>query len=612
MAIPVAKITDPLLDIVDRMYLAKQGAASVTHQQVQAVSYSDAQVRWSVYTPSVNIGVDRRFYVEQDFVVTLGTFTAGPNAGAYPLFGEVFGNDGGLRQLPLTSCLESVQLKLNNSTVSINLDDTIHALMRYGSSPQERNHYMTGSPSCPDQFPEFANAGGAFEVSVAGGRNPFSEYVTKEEEITRGFKVWVTSVSFAPPPAIANTVTSFTLKVREPIFIPPLNWSEREVLCLFGIQTIDVTFSYSDLQKLLEGAFNVAGFPYSASVSNLPNTPPRLHLFYVSPQINMAIPKLLHYPYYELGRYITSAGAAQAANPFPMLRGGTPFTVPGGVSGQVSVNNIQLQSIPKRIYIYVQENKGTGLIDPKSRPNVWARIDRISVNWNSVAGKLSTAESYDLYRMSVKNGLEMTWLQWSRFCGSVLCIEPPTDLGLSPLEASGSRGSYQLQFQLDYTNLQNRPVTYQVYSLVVAEGFMTINDSLVSQDVGVLTETAIADAPTMPPGTMAEVTNMYGGGFWGDLWKGIKKGAKFIGKVGKTALGVAGKVAPIVGTVARMIPHPVAQTVANVAPVAGQVAGQVSNLLPGGYLSGGRVSGGRRARGGAAMSRRGLSARARM
>lgn len=604
MAIPVAKITDPLLDIVSRVYLAKQGAASVTHQQVQAVSYSDAQVRWSVYTPSVNIGVDRRFYVEQDFTVNLGQFVAGPQVGQFPQFGQVFGNDTGLRQLPLASCLESVQLKLNNSTVSINLDDTIHALMRYGSSPQERTHYLSGSPSCPDQFSEFANAGGAFEISVAGGRNPFADYVTKEEEVTRQFRCWVTSVTV--PPGVGNPVSSFTIKVREPVFIPPLNWSERDVLCLFGIQTIDVTFSYSDLQKLVEGSFQVAGNAYTATVTNTPNTPPRLHLFYASPQINMAIPKLLHYPYYELGRYITT-GPTLNANPFPMLRGATPFAVAAGASGQVSVNNIQLQSIPKRIYIYVQESKGAGLVDAKSRPNVWARVDRISVNWNSVAGKLSTAESYDLYRMSVKNGLEMSWLQWSRFCGSVLCIEPPTDLGLSPLEASGSRGSYQLQFQLDFTNLQNRAVTYQVYSLVVAEGFMTINDSLVSQDVGVLTETAIADAPTMPPGTMAEVTNMYGGGFWGDLWKGIKKGAKFV-------TGVASKVAPIVGSIASAIPHPAAQAIGRYAPMVGDVSGAVNQMLPGGYLSGGARSGGRVAarRGGAMMARRGLSARARM
>jgi len=599
MAVPVAKITDPLLDIVSRVYLAKQGAASVTHQQVQAVSYSDAQVRWSVYTPSVNIGVDRRFYVEQDFRVTLQPFAAGPDAGLLPTFAQVFSNDSGLRQLPLTSCLESVQLKLNNSTVSINLDDTIHALMRYGSSPQERNHYLSGTPSCPDEFPEFANAGGAFEISVAGGRNPFADYATKELEVTRNLRVWVTACVFDP---ITTRVTSFDVKVREPVFIPPLNWSERDVLCLFGIQTIDVTFSYSDLSKLLEGTFAVGANTFGTVVGTLPATPPRLHLFYVSPQINMAIPKLLHYPYYELGRYISSTGSTQVANPFPMLRGATPFVVPAGASGQVSVNNIQLQSIPKRIYVYLQEQKGAV---NRTTPNVWARIDRISVNWNSVAGKLSTAESYDLYRMSVKNGLEMTWNQWSRFNGSVLCIEPPTDLGLSPLEASGSRGSYQLQFQVNFTNLQNRAVTYQVYSLVVAEGFMTINDSLVSQDVGVLTETAIADAPTMPAGTMAEVTNMYGGGFWGDLWKGIKKGAKFV-------TGVASKAAPIIGSIASAIPHPAAQAVGRIAPVVGQVASGVDQFLPGGALTGGARSGGRMRRGGAMMARRGLSARARM
>lgn len=46
---------------------------------------------------------------------------------------------------------------------------------------------------------------------------------------------------------------------------------------------------------------------------------------------------------------------------------------------------------------------------------------------------------------------------------------------------------------------------------------------------------------------------MHGSGFWGDLWSGVKKGFNFL------------KDNKIVSTVAKLIPHPVAQQVGNVA-----------------------------------------------
>lgn len=592
MSVPVVKVQDPTLDVVDRIYYAKMGALSATHNQIQAISASDSQVVFNTTTPSVNVGVDRRMYVEYLFTVTSSSPAV---AKAEDLPAALFSTNRGLRQFPVASSVESYQLKLNNSTITINMEDMVHALHRYGSSPQERNCYMSGSPSMPDEFWLFDEFNPALPPSrsgaiISGARQPFSEYATNIREASRNLKVWVESVTYKAAPN-ANEVASFTLRVREPVFIPPLNWSENDVLCLFGIQTIDLIANHSSLQRVLEGTLNNADYTVS-----LNNTKPLLHLYYVSPQINQEIPRLLHYPFYEIGRYISNGATLTQGNQGMVIGA----TIPATARGTTNVNNITLHSIPKRLYIYVQQRKGA-TVERFRQADLWARIDRIRINWDNMAGKLSTAESYDLYRMSVKNGLDMSWAQWSRFCGSVLCIEPATDLGLSPLEASGSRGNYQFSYQIDYTSirpsqngLEAPPVStdYDVYTLAVNEGFLTINDSVVSQDTGVLTERSISEANWAPAGTYNEIKNLYGGSFAGDIWKAVKKGVRGLAEVVKVGAPIVSQVAPLFGAKG--------QKVGKMADIASGVASGISSKLDGS---------GRR-KGGAIASRKSLADRA--
>lgn len=575
MSLPIVKIQDPKLDIVPRVYYAQQGAASLTHQQVTATSATQSQVKFTAYTPSVNVGVDRRMYMEYTM-----RFTFGVNADGVPL-PNVVSTSTGFRQYPIASTIESINLKLNNSTISQNLDDIIHALHRYGTNAQERNHYMSGSPAYPDQMPAYINNTQNWSMDItSGGRNPFVEYSSNPIEVTRNIKPWVYDVVYGT--GGQDFVRSFDVTFREPIFLPLLNWSDHEALCLFGIQTIDLTVSHSSFLRMLEGAWDVGDVPSSITIEGKPI----LHLFFVSPQLNQEIPKLLTYPYYEIGRYVTTTDRVLLAN----IKSNTPSPTPesAGCTNQVTINNIQLQSIPKRIYIFAQPKRTTESPEAAQYPNCFGRINNISINWNSVAGRLSTCRPSDLYRMSVKNGLDMSWLQFSRFCGSVLCVVPSLDLGISPLESGGSRGSYQLAYNMSFTNLFNDDLPYDVYTVPIAEGFCTINDSFVSVDVGVLTESSVASAPFADAGAYNELKNMYGG-FAGFSKIDLKKTARVI-------RDIVGRVAPIVQQVSENIPDSRAQAVAQVAKTVGKYA----NKRKGSGLSGGQT-----------MSRRSLSQRAR-
>lgn len=592
MSVPVIKIQDPKLDIVERNYYAKMGGSQVTYNEYSSVSESTSQVVWSTTTPSVNVGVDRRMYWETEVDVD---FSALVGAGEKPLVNDFLNSlQQGFRQFPLARAIDTLSLKLNNATMTINLNDLINPLQLYGSSPDERNRYMSGSPSYPDVFPSYVDAAGG---AIAGARNPYSQYTTNVEEVSRAFSVWLVSLNTVVDNG--NRVTSARFRFREPLFIPPMNWSEMEVQALFGVQTIDITMTFGNFKnRMLSGVF----IPELADPRTLLRFPtnykPKLHVLFLSPQINQPVPKLLHYPYYQIGRYITPgrtlAGNEYTIDPFPL--GGRPNgeEYPAASQGNTIVSNITLHSVPKRLYIYARPSV-TFQDANADVPDLYGRITHIDINWNNQAGILSSANEHDLYKLSVKNGLDQAWREWANFQGSVLCIEPSSDLGLSPLEAPGSRGNYQLQYNLTYRNLfPNAQVDYNVYTVVINEGFMTINDSVISLDIGVLTEQAILDAPWAPPGSFNEVRNLFGGGFFGDIWKGIKKIAPVLGKVAKVG-------SKIVGNVAGMIPHPLAQGIAQGANIVNSVASD---------LGAGR-RGGRKpaAKGGRRMSTRSLSRR---
>ena len=77
-------------------------------------------------------------------------------------------------------------------------------------------------------------------------------------------------------------------------------------------------------------------------------------------------------------------------------------------------------------------------------------IEKISINWNNRSGLLASTTKNSLYSLSRKNGCYMSWNQWSaenmylssggittrqNGCGSIVCLEFGTDIGLLDVEA---------------------------------------------------------------------------------------------------------------------------------------------------------------------------------
>ena len=195
---------------------------------------------------------------------------------------------------------------------------------------------------------------------------------------------------------------------------------------------------------------------------------------------------------------------------------------------QISSNNIQLSSIPRRLYLYIRM-RNQDLYSNPSFTDTFFQINNVNIQFQNKTGLLSNANMDQLYEMSVKNHCNMTFTQWSGgpvyqagslsaqigTIGSVVCIEFATDIGLESLEAPGKLGQYMLQVQVQATNVnQTLSISPTLYLVPVLEGTFTIEGlGRASTNVGVISSTDILDAHSKPFVNYKDVEHVNGGDF---------------------------------------------------------------------------------------------------
>lgn len=554
--IKVVKYNEPRLDIQpERVYNAKMGGASYVNQSLAANSKSDQQITWSIVTPSTTVGVDRQIFIDLEF---LTRSTDAAQQGVTPTgFGDknLDMTGTGYRQFPIHSIIQTCNLRINGQSFSWEPSKQVHELLRYGNTYNERNLWIGASPHQPD-------SAAVTPFNPAGSRNPYSVYMDSNMEDSRNMRYWSTIVS-----DVAGNA-SFSSRFVEPMMLSPLNFGENETQCMFGVQNIEITLNLNDLKNIFCGGINNAGaqsgnFIFNAAAGPVVSTSTvtivnaYVHVSYVTPQYDQKIPSLLHYPLYQTLKHEQNITPALAANTS---------------SDPIPLNNLQLTQIPKRIYIYAKKTT------PTPTDTDWtARITKLSILFDNTAGRLSTLDEFDIWRMCVRNGLQKTFLDWKSFTGSVLCLEFGTDIVMSPLLCSGVRGNFSWQPTITFFNQSANAELFTVYTIVVNEGVMSIDNSTVSYSVGALTQELLEQAPWTKAGMRMVSTNMYGSGFWKDFGTGFKKGFGSVMKIGQ-------QVASLIG----LIPDPRAQAVSQALGAVGSIG---SKLAGQGRSTGGRKGG---------------------
>lgn len=498
-------------------YIANKGSKQATHKIFTSTSYSDSQISFSCPPPSLKHVVSRRVMVEATFKITA------KDANGNPAAFQIGSNDAP-RAFPLASVLQTLTVTLNNQNFSCNVSDVIHALLRYGADDQTFGKEYSITPSRQDFYQEYSDwniyGSGANPLAQSGESTPSDLMMNRG-----GFTYRVTQGTQQNPTEVEITVT-------EPLFLSPLLFGERDAMGFAHVQTFDLQLTLGNLSRVWSSC-NFNDDPNLAinSITVTQSKAPRAMFQYFTVNDLQPIPDKLQYPLYNIERFPI---ACNVVNP--------------GAETTVTSTNITLSSIPKRFYVYARRRNSDLTF---KTTDTFARIKNIRVQWSNQTGLFSSASEQDLYLMSVKNGLQMSWQQWSKYTGSVLAIQMGNDIGLGDYECSGVLGQYQLQMDVTFQNIGSNPVNYDLYIVTVSEGVVTFQaNGMCVSSVAPLTRQDVINAKFSSRydyERLKDWSSGYQGGSWMDTAKSLLKPAlKCLADVavkeGKKAIGLGAKV----------------------------------------------------------------------
>lgn len=422
---PVVRVEDPETDLHSMSHFPiLHGGQEVTWRPYVAISSSNTNSIFNCPPPNPACLVSRHVLMQMPVTLTFtGNGTQKDNSNLL-----MYGCDG-FRFMPLSQSIQTLTATLNNSSVSINMRDIIEPLLRSHTTNCDKNLTYSLSPSYPDQAQ-------SYQQTFQGIRNPLGNYLDTSDGCTcaRGGFVYDSFVN-TPQSAVINAT------LTEPLFLSPFIFNGQLDKGFIGLQNMTLNVSYVNNLDRMWSHDNVNGNVFAAVGGiTVQLGIPTLLFKYITPSILSVIPRSINYDYYDIQRYITQCPT------FDPIGGARDTLI-------VQSQNIQLQTVPKKIYFWARKNNFS---QTYTDSDCYFSIENISLNYNNRAGLFSSMTKRDIYNLSRKNNVNMSWIQWSgdqsiqmvgtnvspqnkiiRGPGSILSIEMGTDLGLSLPDAPG-------------------------------------------------------------------------------------------------------------------------------------------------------------------------------
>jgi len=547
-----------------RDYAILKGGNQVTWKKYTTTSISNSAITWSCPPPSGNVFVDRKQYV---LLPVRLIFTA-PGE----LLNSVLqpGNDAP-RAFPLSGSIETLQSAVNGQSFSIFISDMVHALTHFNTDIKLHNKDYSLTPTYYDQTQSYA------DLASGNVRNPLGGYQNGIDHtpMQRGgfpFTIVVNTANLA----VVDMV------ICEPLFLSPYYWGCGDAGGFYNVTTMDFNLTFlSNANRFWSHNAVVGSNPITsiqAVFTNFTNANPApftytdnqpLMLFkYITPDETQVLsPNMpLTYPYFDVQRYPLDFSAA---------------VTPGAAnsSGQINSNNLQLNSIPRMMYIYArtrnQDLYATGVAPVGANlTDTYLALENVNITFANYTGLLSSCDKAQLYQISTKNGCGMNWTQWSGerendpaawatpvaqygTIGSVLAVEFATDLGLPSDMCPGLQGQFQLQVNAQFRNTSNANINATLFIIIVSEGSFTIPGlNSATRQLGVITKSDILNAKSKPGVTYDQIQeSQYGGS--GNFLSNLKD---FGSKINNFL-----KESKIISTIASAIPIPGVPILGNIA-----------------------------------------------
>lgn len=563
--IPVCML-DPMMDLnQNKSYGVSKAGSQTTYKAYTTTSISASSLQFSTPPPSSSIVMSRKALI---YCPVRLTYTGIPPLGQTLLQP----NRDAPRFMPISQSIDTLAVTINNQSVSINLAEIINPLMHYNTDTDLKAVDYSGSPAYQDQFQNYSDG----FLSIRNALANYSDSVDGAQ-LQRGafpFTIIANPVSNGVDAVTAIVDVAFA----EYIFLSPFSWGKNNQMGFYNITTLDWNFTFlsqaanrmwshddqngTNVITSSTMAFGgVIGGPASSSFPQNQGAQPYILLQFVTPQETQIIPANmpLTYSYYDVLRFPTDVAAAVA-----------------GSTNTYNSNNIQLSSIPRRLYIYVRE-RNSDLYSNASKTDTFFQINQISLQFLNKNGLLASASMNQIYNICVKNGCKLSWNQWQGSnllsqpsgatfvkvggVGAVVCLEFAQDIGLDSLMCPGILTQSQLQVTVTCTNISGRTINPTLYLVPILEGtFTIISAGNASLNVGVLSQQDVLDCHQAPHIGYGEAFDAAGGDFFSGLkdfgtklWSYLKPAHDFVKKHQLLSKGLqfVPEVGPALSTVAK-------------------------------------------------------------
>jgi hypothetical protein len=502
-----AKAIDPRVNInKPRQYSVVQSAQQVLPQVSVATSGTNTDNVTFTVQPSDNSIIDRnmsvRYFVRLDF-------TGAGN----PLL--AIGTNDALRALPMSTSMTNCSVQINGMSFTQQPKDYVQALLRF-TDYNRRRYIFSQAPAMPDPTQQYADVNPAV-TAIGSNRNPLGLFGANVAEDPRG--------AFPTDPEQVSTngngVATQYYVITEPMFVSPLLWENDERPGLVGVNQLQINLSFSGLAQNVWSHYN-GNVINSVTVTFYQNP----QLLYTEMQPNNITVKYLEskvyqYPYYNLYLFPTNQ-----------------LTLNAGTKATFSSNALSLPGVPEKLYIYAKRQDQDRTI---LTTDTFAGIENVSIKWGTDSGILAQTSQQDLWKISNKNGLHMTWLEFSKYVGSVVALSFGDDIQIPANQSPGLNAKYPLLVQASLRNLSSSPITYTLYLVAQYPGVAQIMNRQVTKSDTIFTPEALEEIQTNPEFPVVDYvsdnTLMMGGamhmgkGLFGDLWSGIKDVGRTISNV---------------------------------------------------------------------------------
>ena len=517
-----------------KTHVVRQGGSRVNQQIFPSNSWGSpgaplVQASWNISPPSTQTIVDRNIRVKAYLEVVVDQ----------PL---QIGTNDGLRQFPLSAITDVVTMQINGETVSQNTADLIAAMNCYHNDTYDRNRAVSTSPAMPDQYQKYSD----WQL-YGSARNPLADYGENSSEMSRG----------GFPITIAPDGLSFRCELTEPLFLSPFLSGQDEDEGMVNINQLNLSLRWVQLTSRVL-CHSSAGNAITAVSASFYQAPEVL-VNYISPMITYPLPTVQTFPYSKLQQYIKPVGNFVA-----------------GSSQTLISDSIKLSLIPHRMYAYVRHARSSS---DYTVADSFAKISRMSVLWNNQSGLLSTASEQELFDISSRNDSNLSYPQWDKYRGSVMCVEFGKDIGIQANESSGVAGQYTIQVQIEATNLDDTG-DYEFFLIMDQPGTFSVFENGARASIGNFSESMVLSAQQGDSeSSHAVYTALHGGRLNGRFMRGFKN---FVHRFSSGLGDVAKMASPIVSALAPEL-----------APALGlvqQIAPQVAAASGSGRTTGGRLS----------------------